>query len=139
MTTHCRFSCRTTLLAGCSLQLHSPDLSWEAMIDWSCDHQYGNSLNACEQALLKVSDKYGQSQHVHSPTVAQPSSGRLLDLVYASHPTVIQAAMSCLVLVACDQVQLYHRSYVFLCLLLSALATISFRPSREKGLPTKRL
>ena len=85
------------------------------MIDWSCDHQYGNSLNACEQALLEVSDKYGLSQHVHSPTAAQPSSGRLLDLIYASHPTVIQAAMSCLVLVTCDQAQLYHRSYVFLC------------------------
>lgn len=58
-------------------------------IDWSCDHQYGHSLNACEQALLEVSDKCGLSQHVHSPT--RPSSGRLLDLVFASHPTVIQA------------------------------------------------
>ena len=50
-------------------------------IDWSCDHQYGHSINACKQALLEVSDKYGLSQHVYSPT--RPSSGQLLHLVFS--------------------------------------------------------
>ena len=82
-----------TLLAGCSLQLHywlilGGDFNCGG-IDWSCDHQYGNSLNACEQALFEVSDKYGLSQHVHSTT--RPYSSSLLDLVFASYPTVIQA------------------------------------------------
>ena len=80
-----------TFLASCSLQLHSPDLSWEVILIavGLTGHVIGQPLNACEQALLEVSDKYGLSQHVHSPT--RPSSGRLLDLVFAAHPTVIQA------------------------------------------------
>ena len=80
-----------TFLASCSLQLHAPDLSWEVILIavGLTGHVIGQPLNACEQALLEVSDKYGLSQHVHSPT--RPSSGRLLDLVFAAHPTVIQA------------------------------------------------
>jgi len=65
--------------------------------DWSCDHQYGNCLDACEQALLEVSVKYGLSQHVHSTSL--PSSGRLLDQWFLPH--ILQSsrpAMLCLVL-----------------------------------------
>ena len=46
-------------------------------------------LQACDQVLLDLSDKYGLTQHVSSPT--RPSSGRTLGLVFSSYPGIIQA------------------------------------------------
>ena len=91
---HCCFTCWTTLLAGCSPQLHSPDLSWEAIL--IAVGLTGHVITSMATLSMPVSKPSYKSltnmacpQHVHSPT--RPSSGHRLHLVFASHPTVIQA------------------------------------------------
>ena len=43
----------------------------------------------CDRDLLELTNKYGLTQHIKSPT--RPSSGRTLDLVFSSNPNYVQA------------------------------------------------
>ena len=58
-------------------------------IDWSTRNVTPHGAQTCDQALLDLSEKYGLTQHVTSPT--HPASGRTLDLVFSSAPNIIQA------------------------------------------------
>ena len=58
-------------------------------IDWSTRNLTPRIAQACDQALLDFSDKYGLIQHVSVPT--RPASGRTLDLVFSSNPGIIKA------------------------------------------------
>ena len=64
------------------------DFNWGG-IDWSTRNLTLHIAQACDQALLDFSDKYGLTQHVSSPT--RPASCRTLDLVFSSNPGIIQA------------------------------------------------
>ena len=58
-------------------------------IDWSTQNLTPRIAQACDQALLDLSDKYGLTQCVSSLTC--PASGHTLDLVFSSNPGIIQA------------------------------------------------
>ena len=59
-------------------------------IDWhNLDLRKEIPAQPCDRDLLDLTDKYGLTQHVKSPT--RPSSGRTLDLVFSSNPNTVQA------------------------------------------------
>ena len=59
-------------------------------IDWhNLDLRIEIPAQPCDRDLLDLTDKYGLTQHVKSPT--RPSSGRTLDLVFSSNPNTVQA------------------------------------------------
>ena len=61
--------------------------------DFNCGAIYWSSgdlpAHACDHALLEITDKFGFTQHVKSPT--RKVSGRTLDLVFSTISNLIQA------------------------------------------------